>query len=95
MMRRFPDDVPDIDPVAESLSQTPEGRGEFIAPEDPVMLEEIEADDWNFRHPESADPRDFTPNPPALLDVTSVLRNRQRVDLYRQTGAFTWPRAQA
>lgn len=36
------------------------------------------------------DCRDATPEPPAILDVPSVLRNRARVQRYLATGEWTW-----
>lgn len=41
------------------------------------------------------DIRDLTPDPPAMLDPDSVLRNRERVRKMLATGEFTWPRGDA
>ena len=40
------------------------------------------------------DARDHTPNPPAMLDPASVLRNRERVRVMLATGKVTWPRGE-
>ena len=40
----------------------------------------------------SLDGRDFTKDPPAMLDPASVLRNRARVAAYLARGDFWWPR---
>lgn len=34
-------------------------------------------------------------NPGPVLDPLSVLRNRRRVEIYRETGMVTWPRPEA
>lgn len=45
--------------------------------------------------PWSMDSRDKRPDPPAILDPMSVLRNRERTQKFLATGAYTWPRPEA
>jgi hypothetical protein len=47
--------------------------------------------DWTPVTPRTLDPRDYTKDPPAMLDPESVLRNRERVRIYQTTGRWTWP----
>lgn len=54
------------------------------------LMETPEGQEWEPMDG-SADTRDMTPDPPAILDPWSILRNRQRVRKFLATGEFTWP----
>jgi len=38
----------------------------------------------------SSDSRDYTKEPPAMLDIEWVKRMRERLEYYRKTGVVTW-----
>lgn len=39
---------------------------------------------------DTGDSRDFTPNPPAMLDPHWVLTMRRRIQRFRETGIVDW-----